>query len=352
MLVCTKAYIPMSFLWISNLKKRPSLRCSARNISQQTRKKAARVYDSIPGRSARRGRLVQCVFLSCMPGKELAILRFLLLGYRRGRQTMYLLSHTAVQPMLAARQNLLNEAHLLKEFLRFSDDGLRRDHHAEKLCAPLSERAFSAPRLKKLNLSDSRPYHKAALVWQDRKARIISLDTLELPPATAEELRYRVLWKRFYKTIAIAARENPRCRMTHCPKRYWENMLEMEDAAVHAGQSEMPCRPPRPPCSHKRRGIMEPNIPSPVCRKDGVEIHAAVPKDITEAFSVIAARENGAWFLRCHSARKTWELPGGHREPDETPLEAACRELYEETGALRFRCLCAWWLRRRHTQGG
>ena len=26
---------------------------------------------------------------------------------------------------------------------------------------------------------------------------------------------------------------------------------------------------------------MEPNIPSPVCRKDGVEIHAAVPKDIT-----------------------------------------------------------------------
>ena len=54
-----------------------------------------------------------------MPGKELAILRFLLLGYRRGRQTMYLLSHTAVQPMLAARQNLLNEAHLLKEFLRF-----------------------------------------------------------------------------------------------------------------------------------------------------------------------------------------------------------------------------------------
>ena len=47
-------------------------------------------------------------------------------------------------------------------------------------------------------------------------------------PATAEELRYRVLWKRFYKTIAIAARENPRCRMTHCPKRYWENMLEMD----------------------------------------------------------------------------------------------------------------------------
>lgn len=54
---------------------------------------------------------------------------------------------------------------------------------------------------------------------------------------------------------------------------------------------------------------MEPNIPSPVCRKDGVEIHAAVPKDITEAFSVIAVRENGAWLLVRHSARKTWSSP-------------------------------------------
>jgi len=44
--------------------------------------KAARVYDSIPRKiSPDAAALVQCVFLSCMPGKELAILRFLLLGY-------------------------------------------------------------------------------------------------------------------------------------------------------------------------------------------------------------------------------------------------------------------------------
>lgn len=54
---------------------------------------------------------------------------------------------------------------------------------------------------------------------------------------------------------------------------------------------------------------MEPNIPSPVCRKDGVEIHAAVPNDITEAFSVIAVRENGAWLLVRHSARKPGSSP-------------------------------------------
>lgn len=65
---------------------------------------------------------------------------------------------------------------------------------------------------------------------------------------------------------------------------------------------------------------MEPNIPSPVCRKDGVEIHAAVPKDITEAFSVIAVRENGAWLLVRHSAQKAGSSPADTGEPDETPL--------------------------------
>ncbi|WP_063564127.1 NUDIX domain-containing protein [Paenibacillus sp. O199] len=34
--------------------------------------------------------------------------------------------------------------------------------------------------------------------------------------------------------------------------------------------------------------------------------------------------------------RRGWEFPGGNREPDESVLRAAERELYEETGALMF----------------
>lgn len=194
--------------------------------------KAARVYASIPKRIApEAAQLVQCVFLSCMPDKELAILRFLLMGYRRGRTAMSLVTHPAVHPMLAARQNLLNEAHLLKEFIRFSDfDGALAATIAPKnYVLPFLQEHFCS-RLKNEDFLIFDRTHRAALVYEERRAKIISLDALELPPATAEELRYRMLWKRFYNTVAIAARANPRCRMAHCPKRYWENMLEMEDA--------------------------------------------------------------------------------------------------------------------------
>lgn len=63
------------------------------------------------------------------------------------------------------------------------------------------------------------------------------------------------------------------------------------------------------------------------------------PSEIPDAqlkFAVIAARLGGSWIYCRHKARTTWEIPGGHREPNEDILDTAKRELYEETGASDF----------------
>jgi 8-oxo-dGTP diphosphatase len=57
-------------------------------------------------------------------------------------------------------------------------------------------------------------------------------------------------------------------------------------------------------------------------------------------YSVVTARYNDKWVFVRHHERGTFEIPGGHIEVDETPFEAAKRELMEETGALKFNLVC------------
>jgi 8-oxo-dGTP diphosphatase len=42
------------------------------------------------------------------------------------------------------------------------------------------------------------------------------------------------------------------------------------------------------------------------------------------------------WICVKHRERNTWEIPGGHIEPNEQPIDAARRELFEETGAVVY----------------
>lgn len=53
-------------------------------------------------------------------------------------------------------------------------------------------------------------------------------------------------------------------------------------------------------------------------------------------FAVIISKTEDKWVFCKHKERNTYEVPGGHREPGETILQTAKRELQEETGAIDF----------------
>lgn len=65
----------------------------------------------------------------------------------------------------------------------------------------------------------------------------------------------------------------------------------------------------------------------------------------TYKYVVVLSTMRGKILLSRHKLRSTWETQGGHVEPGETPMEAARRELYEESGVLRYdiRALCDYW---------
>lgn len=52
----------------------------------------------------------------------------------------------------------------------------------------------------------------------------------------------------------------------------------------------------------------------------------------TYKYVVICTFYEGKWVLSQHKKRDTWETQGGHIEAGETPMDAARRELFEESG--------------------
>ena len=71
-------------------------------------------------------------------------------------------------------------------------------------------------------------------------------------------------------------------------------------------------------------------------------------------YVVVLSEYEGKILLSRHKERTTWETQGGHIEPGETPMEAARRELWEESGAEEFDIepLCDYWAGSEDEQSG
>ena len=213
--------------------------------------KAERVYRSLSKKiSPQACRLVTQAFLTCLPERELHMYRFLRLGYQRGADITRDLTDDRVHVLWKAVQHLGSEAHLLKGFVRFSDlcgVHLTKEAHLLKGFTRFSAQdglliGEIEPKNRVLPLL--RPHfctryseehfliydhtHRELLIHQPGRWAILPAEDFAPAPPGQEEVTYRRLWRQFYDTIAIRERENPRCRMTNMPKRFWGTMTEFQ----------------------------------------------------------------------------------------------------------------------------
>ncbi|MDR0405697.1 MAG: TIGR03915 family putative DNA repair protein [Clostridiales bacterium] len=209
--------------------------------------RAQRVLTSIPKRMGNAALdLAQKAFLTCLEQKALAILLFLRLGYTHGCAVTNMLTHAAVAPLVKAVRHLEREAHLLKGFVRFSAlNGVLAAEIEPKNCAlPLLAQHF-CERYPEERFVIHDKTRGMALLYQPYTPRIVRAEGFRLPDADSGELAYRRLWKVFYDAIEVEGRHNPKCRMSHMPKRYWKYMTELRDEQKSVSDGVLP--PPETP---------------------------------------------------------------------------------------------------------
>lgn len=192
---------------------------------------ARRVYRSFD-KFGREGRelAVRC-FLTCLPDKELWLWRFLCLGWRLGPEISRCLTDPTVDRVRRAVLHLEREAHLYRGFTRFSElDGvLVGEIEPKNQVLPLLRPHFCG-RYPQERFALHDRTHAQALFHRPGPDgwAILPVDGFRTGPAGEAELAWRELWRTFYDTIAIEGRYNPKCRMTHMPKRYWAMMTEFQ----------------------------------------------------------------------------------------------------------------------------
>ena len=173
--------------------------------------------------------LTEC-FLTCLAEKEMFMLRFIIKGFKTGPGIINNLSDSDVSTLFKAHRHLEREKQHFLGLVRFYRAG---DVYVSKIepknqILPLLAWHFTQ-RFANQRFMIYDETNRQALVYANKNYRIIYVEDIEMPAVSEDEKHTQRLWKKFYETISIKERYNPRCRMNFMPKRTWSNLTEMQD---------------------------------------------------------------------------------------------------------------------------
>lgn len=173
------------------------------------------------------------VFLSNNKDKEMIIYNFLKYFFKYKNKVFGMVRIEPVNESIKISKYVRSEAHKLKGFLRFKK--MKNNFYYGEITPTnniigILSNHFSK-RLKEDYWIIKDTSRNIYSIYDKKKVTYLTENevvSLNLESSDKEEL-IEDLWKTFHKTVAIASRENRRCQQNFMPKKYWKNMLEMEN---------------------------------------------------------------------------------------------------------------------------
>lgn len=208
--------------------------CSYRHIDADS-EKAGKVVRSIQKKiSPGAWRMVYRCAMSSNPEKLEIIYRFLLYGFAYGSPALQMLQEPAVAAFFELDRRTGNEAHRFMEFIRFVSfpGDVLVSHISPKSDVLTLTAPYFSDRLPSehwIIIDDTR--RTAAVHPRDGEFYLTRLSQEEFDRLSAparEDDPYPDLWKGFFRSISIKARENKRCQRGFLPLWMRKHITEFE----------------------------------------------------------------------------------------------------------------------------
>lgn len=162
--------------------------------------------------------------------KELEILKYLIDGFIVGPKINTMLSIDYVLNVMKLRKNVLGESHRLKGLVRLQEIGdnlfYASVHPENNVLENVGK--FLTRRFPTQNLILHDKNRNVAFLYNTKEYTTIDVpDGIIQPSITDNEKHFQSLWKTFFNTISIKERANKRLQMQYMPKKYWQDLIEM-----------------------------------------------------------------------------------------------------------------------------
>ena len=174
--------------------------------------------------------IVYNAFLSGKKDKEISILKYIFSAFEIGSNINNMITIDYVMDTLKMKGNSLFEAHRLKGLVKFRFVGNNLYYapvHPDNNVIEILGRHFIR-RLPTQNFIIHDKNRNISFIYNTKDSSIVDVPSnFVLPEFSDEELLYQSLWKTFFNTIAIKERTNKKLQMQFMPKKYWEDLIEV-----------------------------------------------------------------------------------------------------------------------------